>query len=87
MVPEELRSAGTSVARVVKIARLLGDATNTPPPAGHGLRRGVARQAGSTVCRSGRQHAASAANTVRFDGLDIRIASAVDSSGIRRRAC
>lgn len=46
-----------------------------PPPGGHGLRRVIARHAGSTVCRSGRISAASAANTVRFDGLAIKIAS------------
>ena len=51
------------------------------------MRRGVARQAGSSVCRSGRLAAARAANTVRFDGLAIRIAAARGRPGILRRAC
>lgn len=84
MVPEALRSAGTAVARAAKIARLLGEATKTPPPGGHGSWRGIARHAGSTVWRSGRTSAASAANTVRFDGLAIRTAAVRGGFGTRR---
>ncbi len=83
LVPQPLRSAGTAVASAVKIARLLGEATKTPPRSGHGLRRVIVRHAGSTVCRSGRIAAASAAKTVRFDGLAIKIASVWELLGIR----